>query len=86
MGALSGKFLRNLPKWPKPTKNIAVGDVVALTDENAPRNTWKLARVVDVYPSQDGLVRSVKLRVASKDSDPTILDRPINKLVPIVSV
>ena len=77
--------LHRRSKWSKPTKNIAIGDVVALSDENSPRNMWKLARVIDVHPSSDGLIRSVKLRVASRDSDPTVLDRPIHKLVPLVS-
>ena len=73
-------------KWTQATKNFAVGDVVLLSDDNAPRNEWKMARIIEVYPSSDGLVRSVKLKVASKDSKPAVLDRPVNKLVPLVSV
>ena len=77
--------LNRRSKWSNPTKNIAVGDVVALTDDNAPRNQWKLARVVAVNLSADNLVRSVKIKVSSKDSGTTILDRPIQKLLPLVS-
>ena len=73
-------------KWQNPLKNISVGDIVLLADENAPRNQWKLARVVEVYPSADNLVRSVRVKISSKDSGSSFLDRPIHKLVPIVSV
>ena len=73
-------------KWQTPIKNISVGDIVLLADENAPRNQWKLARVVEVHPSADKLVRSVNVKISSKDSGSSFLDRPIHKLVPIVSV
>ena len=49
----------------------------------------ELGRVVQVYPSEDGLVRKVKLLMADGDLDdcgkrqspPSYLDRPIHKLV-----
>lgn len=73
-------------KWPSPIKNISVGDVVLLADDNSPRNMWKLARVVETYPSDDNLVRSVKIKVFTKDTGPSLLDRPVHKLIPLVSV
>ena len=49
------------------------------------RNGWPLARVEEVFPSEDGLVRKVRLRVANKQADKTIsLTRPISKLVFLV--
>ena len=41
------EFLQTLQlgkKWVKPQRNMLVCDIVVIKDENAPRNTWKLAR------------------------------------------
>ena len=77
--------LQKRSKWSNSTPNIKVGDIVLLTDDNAPRNQWKLARVVSTNPSSDNLVRSVKIKL-SKNSEPTtFLDRLIHKLILLVS-
>ena len=76
-------------KWIKPQRNMAVNDVVLMKDENAPRNVWRLARVKEVFPTQDGLVRKVKLTMAARSLDKNgkrieevqYLDRPVHKLV-----
>jgi Family of unknown function (DUF5641) len=62
-------------KWTRTERNVKVGDVVIVIDENAPRNTWLLGRVVETFTGSDGLVRSAK--VATKSSE---LVRPIHKL------
>ena len=75
-------------KWIQPKRNLAVGDVVISKESKAARNKWPLGRV-QVYPSEDGLVRKVKLLMANGDLDdcgkrqspPSFLDRPIHKLV-----
>ena len=56
-------------KWTGEQRNISVGDVVLLCDENKERNNWKLARVVECFTSNDGLVRSVKIQLASNELD-----------------
>ena len=56
-------------KWIKPQRNMVVNDVVIVKDENAPRNVWRLARVEEVFPSDDGLVRKVKLAMATRSLD-----------------
>ena len=53
--------------------------IVILIDEKLPRNTWHLGRVIETYPSSDGLVRSVKVKTKSADNV-TNLIRPIHKL------
>ena len=76
-------------KWIQPKRNLAVGDVVISKETEEARNKWPLGRVVQVYPSEDGLVRKVKLLMADGDLDdcgkrqspPSYLDRPIHKLV-----
>jgi hypothetical protein len=67
--------LRLRQKWTRTERNVKVGDVVIIIDENAPRNTWLLGRVVETFASSDGLVRSAK--VVTKSSE---LVRPIHKL------
>ena len=62
-------------KWTKTERNVEIGDVVIVIDENASRNTWLLGRVVETFAGSDGLVRSAK--VATKSSE---LVRPIHKL------
>ena len=45
--------------------NLKVGDVVLLADKNFPRGQWPLARVIEVFPSEDGLVRSARVKTSS---------------------
>jgi len=66
--------LQERSKWYHQARNLKPGDVVLLvTDSN--RGQWPLARVVDVYTSADGIVRSVKVL-----SNGSTLDRPISKV------
>ncbi|XP_070183260.1 uncharacterized protein [Littorina saxatilis] len=74
--------------WSRQQRNVSVGDVVLLQDENASRADWKLGRVLDVYPSADGLVRSMQVSLASFDLDQrgrvqsrrVVLTRPVHRL------
>ena len=86
------EFLQNLQsrtKWTQPRRNMAVGDIVISKEDDGPRNQWPLAKVVEVYPSEDGCVRKVKILKADGELDnqgrrqkpPTMLQRPIHKLV-----
>ena len=76
-------------KWIQPKRNLAVGDIVISKESEEACNKWPLGTVVQVYPSEDGLVRKVKLVMADGDLDdcgkcqspPSYLDRPIHKLV-----
>ena len=53
-----------------------------MTDENAPRNTWPLGRVVEVRRNgKDGLMRSVAVNTKLKT-----LDRPVTKIVLLETV
>ena len=86
------EFLQNLQsrgKWMQRRRNMAVGDIVISKEDDGPRNQWPLAKVVEVYPSEDGCVRKVKILKADGQLDnqgrrqksPTMLQRPIHKLV-----
>ena len=65
-------------KWNVEKRNIRVGDVVMVSDPNAIRGKWTLGRITQVYPGDDGRVRTVKVK--SKDNE---YKRPITKLVVI---
>ena len=69
--------LRRREKWNQVRKNIEVGDVVLVLQDNASRSSWPLARSIEVHRNQsDGYVRSVKLKTSS-----SMFDRPIAKIV-----
>ena len=83
------QMLQVRPKWVQPKRNLTVGDVVISKENEGARNKWPLGRVVQIYPSEDGFVRKVKLLMVDGDLDdcgkrqspPSYLDRPIHKLV-----
>ena len=67
--------LQERHKWQQEQRNVRVGDIVLVADDNVKRNQWILGRVLNVFPGSDGLVRSVEVRV--KES---VLKRPVTKL------
>ena len=74
--------LQNREKWTDEKRNFAKGDIVLVKDEDVRRNQWPMARVVDAHPADDGMVRSVKVQLSSKDGGKgSVLERPIAKLV-----
>ena len=68
-------------KWLREQGNLKVGDLVIIHEEHAPRNVWPTARVLEVYPSTDGRVRSVKLVTRAGE-----LRRPVHELVLVEGV
>lgn len=89
---MAKKFLNTLQtrgKWASSKRDVTVGDVVLIKDENLLRNQWRLGRIHECYTDNDGHIRKVKLVIASssldkygKRQDPvTYLERPIHKLV-----
>ena len=68
------KTLNQRVKWMNPKRNFAVGDLVLLHD-NAPRRSWPLGRIVEVYSDSKGFVRSVKVK--TRDGE---FRRPIDKM------
>ena len=85
--------LQTRQKWARARRNVKVDDVVIVKDEGLLQNQWHLARVVETYPSDDALVRKVKLLVGDSSLDrcgkrskpPLYLDRPVQKLVLLVA-
>ena len=78
--------IRLRQQWRTPRKNMQVGDVVIVKDDNSPRNEWKLARIIETYKDDDGLVRKVMVQMGQSNlgnkgerlTQPSILERPIS--------
>ena len=49
--------LRRLTKWRHPARNLQIGDIVVLQDNNLVPTRWPLARVIKAYVGNDKLVR-----------------------------
>jgi len=65
-------------KWFHPHRNLSEGDVVLMVEPNASRGDWPLARVKEVFPGADGLVRVVKVVARGKE-----YLRPVHRLCPL---
>ena len=68
-------LLQERQKWNQKRRSLAVGDIVVIMDPSAPRGSWPLGKVLEVFPDEHGLVRSVKLQTKCS----TIV-RPVTKL------
>ena len=86
------EYLSNLQsreKWAKKRRNLKVGDIVMIKDENLSRNMWRLGKIIVANTDDDGLVRKVRLVVGTSDIDDkgvrlsklSELERPVHKLV-----
>ena len=71
-------------KWPNLCSNIQKGDVVLMKDSSSPRIHWPVGIVEEVYPSSDGLVRKVSVRVIF-EGKPVVYTRPVTQLILLLS-
>lgn len=74
------QMMQTRSKWQVDHPNLQIGDVVMLKEANPFERKFKLARVTNVFPSEDGKVRSIEVQLG----DRTILRRPIHKVVLLV--
>ncbi|TRY67026.1 hypothetical protein TCAL_09067 [Tigriopus californicus] len=63
-------------KWRSQERNLCVGDVVLVVDNNLPRGKWRWGYISEVYPGMDGLVRKAKVSTPKGE-----FLRPVVKLV-----
>lgn len=80
------EYIHNLQvrtKWNKEHRNLSVGDIVLVKDEQAHRNNWPLGKVTDAVRSKDGKVRKATVMI-SKDGQKKSYERPISALVLLV--
>lgn len=68
-------MLQERQKWNERKRSLKAGDIVVIMDSSAPRGSWPLGRVLEVFPDKQGLVRSVRLQTRAN-----IIERPVTKL------
>ena len=71
--------LNKITKWHYPNRNVAVGDIVILREDNIIPTKWPMAHVVQVFPGKDRLVRVVSVQTAQGT-----YTRPITKIAIIL--
>ncbi|XP_073531981.1 uncharacterized protein [Phyllobates terribilis] len=72
--------LQPLTKWQSTRPNLNIGDLVLVKDVQTHRNQWPLGLVTATFPSKDGNVWKVEVRMTRGDEPKTFL-RPISELV-----
>jgi len=63
-------------RWVTPKKNMNVDDIVVIKEDCTPPTKWKLGRITQVNPGNDGIVRLVTLRTSTQVE----VRRPVAKL------
>ena len=77
------RTLQKRSKWTDEKINLKEGDVVILKEQKDNRNFWPLGIVERVFPSEDGLVRKLEVRV-TKDNKVFRYIRPVTQVVSLI--
>lgn len=72
--------LQTRSKWDKPGRNLKIGDLVLIHEDNTPPLSWRVGRITSTSPGKDNIVRVVHINTGTKS-----LTRPAVKvsLLPI---
>ena len=78
-------------KWHTCIRNIQVGDMVLIQDNNAITGNWKLGKVVKTKIDDDGLIRNCSIKYTpnndlSVDTKLVTIQRPVQRLVVVLPV
>lgn len=71
-------------KWQSIHPDIKPGSVVLLKNSQVPRNEWPLGLITQTFPSKDGKVRQVEVKVIKPGGTTSFL-RPITAIVLLLS-
>ena len=52
-------------RWTQNNRNFRVGDLVIISSHDVPQSYWPMGRIIEVYPGQDCVVRSIKLKTSN---------------------
>lgn len=77
-------YLSNLQtrlKWNKQSRNLQIGDLVLLKDDNQPPLQWPTGKVIEITKGKDGIVRVAKVKTIKGE-----YLRPVVKLAPLLPV
>ena len=72
--------LQNRSKWQKRERNLSVGDIVLVKEDNTTRNDWSLGRISEVTQNTDGKVRRAKV-TSCRAGNVKTYERPISSFV-----
>lgn len=78
----SDEYLTNIGKtykWHYPSRDVQVGDIVALKEDILVPTRWPLARVIETHVGKDNHARVVTVKTASG-----VYKRPITKVIMLV--
>ena len=75
--------LQERQKWNTRRRNFVIGDIVLLKTMDVSRNKWPMAKVTATKSDQNGLVRSVYLKIGDREETEKskIVERPVDKIV-----
>lgn len=65
------------------TRDISIGDIVIIHDENIARSKWRTGEVKELIKSNDSEVRGAVVRTLTKRGTRSTLRRPVQKLFPL---
>lgn len=65
-------------QWPQKMSSIKIGDMVMLVDDNLPPLYWRLGRITNFFPGEDGFIRVVQVKTAKGNTT-----RGITKICPL---
>lgn len=68
--------LQGRSKWTIEAPNVRVNDMVVIIDNQSLPLTWRLGRILEVLPGNDGVVRVVRLLTRQGE-----ITRPITKII-----
>ena len=68
-------WLNKRTKWFRDQRNFEVGNLVLMHQNNIPQSHWPLGRITKVFPSNDNVVRSVKVKLPN-----SLMIRPTTSL------
>jgi len=71
--------LQERHKWWRTKRNLEIGDVVLLKEDNTPRNSWPMGIVLKTETDAKGFVRAVEVKTQTSK-----FRRPVTKLVLLV--
>ena len=72
--------LQTRTKWTSEKPNLREGDVVLMKDSQAKRNGWPLGMITKTFPSDDGKVRKIEVKVI-RSGEPKLFLRPVTEVV-----
>ncbi|XP_058858501.1 uncharacterized protein LOC117971951 [Acipenser ruthenus] len=76
--------LQGRRKWQFKRPNLKEGDIVLMKESQTRRNEWPMGIIVKTFPSKDGMVRKVEVKVVRQGTTKTF-SRPISEVVLLLS-